>query len=121
MHLQRVEARDRDTLYPIMMEHIVPGSTIYSDDARVYATFNRNEFVHSTVNHTEMFVAPDGTGTNNIERMWGEVKAELKIIRGTNDVMITAHLDEFCFRKINHGEHIFDLMLRLISHQCSCN
>ena len=104
-------------LLPIITEHIAPGTTIYSDSYRPYDVLGQHGYVHSTVNHTETFVAPDGTCTNNIERIWGEIKAELKIMRGTNNVLINGHIDEFMFRKIHHGQDIFQLMLRLISEQ----
>ena len=49
------------------------------------------------------------------------MKAELKIMRGTKDVMINAHIGKFMFRKIYHGENIFNLLLTLIAEQYSVN
>ena len=118
--MERVEKRDRATLLPIILRHIAPGSTIMSDKWKPYEILNQEGYSHFTVNHSETFVAEDGTCTNNIERIWGELKAELKIMRGTNDALLAGHMDEFMFRKMHKGMDIFECMLTYIAQQYPC-
>jgi len=37
-------------------------------------------FIHQYINHSKQFVSPDfeDTHTNNIKRLWGDVKEDLK-------------------------------------------
>ena len=62
----KVEARDAVTLLNIIDKHVLPGTTIFSDE---WAAYNRiinldRRFNHRTVKHLVTFVAPDGTHTN---------------------------------------------------------
>ena len=120
--VRQVEARDRATLLPIILENIAPGTTIYSDKWRPYDVLNAlgQGYRRSAVNHTETFVAPDGTCTNNIERIWREIKADLKIMRGTSQQLLPGYLDEYMYRKQHVGQDIFLLMLEMIATQYPC-
>ena len=65
----KVESRDANTLLNIIYNHVLPGTTIFSD---CWAAYNRiidldRDYNHRTVNHSLTFVAPDGTHTNSIE------------------------------------------------------
>lgn len=72
----RVETRDTDTLIPLCIKYIKPGTTIYSDCWRAYSSLNEHGFVHKVVNHSENFVDPvTGVHTNNIERVWRDIKS----------------------------------------------
>ena len=118
--MERVERRDRVTLLPIILRHIAPGSIIMSDKWRPYDILNQEGYNHFTVNHSEAFAAEDGTCTNNIGRIWEEFKAELKIMRGTNDALLASHMDEFMFRKMHKGRDLFECMLTYIAQQYAC-
>ena len=118
--MERVEKMDQATLLPIILRHIAPGSTIMSDKWKSYEILNQDGYSHFTVNYSETFVAEDGTCTDNIEQIWGELKAKLKIVRGANNAVLVGHMDEFMFRKLQKGIIIFACMLTYIAHQYPC-
>ena len=112
-HLQIVDRRDRNTLFPIIQHHILPGSTIHSDEAAVYATLNQAGYIHHTVCHEDNFVNPDdGTHTNNIENLWANLKTKLRNGRGVREEHLPAHIDEFVWRWNHKGDDcLFDSFL----------
>ena len=82
--LSRVPNRKRETLLPITEQHILPGTTIYSDEFMPYHILNDCGFNHVRVNHLHNFVAPDTDAhANTIEGTWGQVKRKLKRMNGT--------------------------------------
>lgn len=50
-YIEMVPNRTRDTLFPIIQDHILPNSIIHSDEAPVYRTLNQNGYTHYTVCH----------------------------------------------------------------------
>jgi IS1 family transposase len=77
----KVESRNAITLLNIIYNHLLPETTIYSDE---WAAYNRivdldRNFRHQTVNHSLTFVAPDGTHTNSIESTWRAAKRQFKL------------------------------------------
>lgn len=68
--LQVTERRDADSLQRIIRRHTQEGSIIHSDGWRGYIGIADQGFEHRTVNHSEEFVAQDGTHTQRIEAQW---------------------------------------------------
>jgi len=63
-----VNKRDRDTLLPIIIQDIEPGSTVHSDKWRAYSTLKNYGFLHQTVDHSKNFIDPHtGAQTQTIE------------------------------------------------------
>ena len=93
-----VPDRTRATLQPLITGNVVPGSTIHSDEWPPYANLAALGFVHKTVNHSDTFVAADGTHTNTIEGFWGNAKQYFKRMRGVNRPSLNSHLDEVMYR-----------------------
>ena len=93
-----VDDRKAETLLPIIQEHVVPGTTIHSDEWAAYNRMHALGYHHRTVNHSQEFVAEDGTNTNTIEGLWGNLRCEQRIRRGTSKPLIQSRLDEFCMR-----------------------
>ena len=56
LFLQPVEKRDKETLLPIIIDRVHPGTTIITDCWRAYNDLAYNEFNHLTVNHSLHFV-----------------------------------------------------------------
>ena len=73
-----VPDRTANTLISINKEHILPGTTIYSDCWKAYSSLNTEGFSHLTVNHSVNFVDPEtGTHTNTIKSTWRALKKSL--------------------------------------------
>jgi len=56
-HIEIVPNRSADTLLPIIQRHVLPGTTIHSDEWAAYARIHsRLNLEHATVNHSLHFV-----------------------------------------------------------------
>lgn len=53
-----VDNRSRRVLLPIIRHHVLPGTTIMSDQWAAYNNVGAYNFVHQTVNHSRHFVDP---------------------------------------------------------------
>ena len=80
-YMEIVPRRDAATLLPIIQQHVLPGTTIWSDD---WAAYNRVAAIpgvagHGVVNHSLHFVDPvTGVNTDSgelLERSEDEVQA----------------------------------------------
>lgn len=72
-HFRLVERRDRDTLLPIIHEHVANGATIYHDDWASYDTLGDEGFNHGVVVHQYEFKSIEGVCTNTIEGNCGKI------------------------------------------------
>lgn len=73
-----IPVRDRtaDTLIPLIQQHVLPGTTIYTDCWKSYSKLCEVGYTHQVVNHSENFVDPcTGVHTQNIERLWKDIKS----------------------------------------------
>lgn len=68
-----VHRRDAETLLAIINEHILPGTTIMSDQWATYDQLQNLGFNHGRVNHRQNFVDPN-IHTQNVENLWGRFK-----------------------------------------------
>ena len=71
-----VPDRTMRTLIPIIHHHILPGTTIISDEWRAYSCLDLfSEYRHLTVNHSQQFRDPiSGANTNKIEGVWAHIR-----------------------------------------------
>ena len=106
-----VPNRTARTLLPIIRQHILPGTTIYSDCWRAYAGIPRIPVVpryeHMTVNHSRYFRDPvTGVCTNRVENFWGRAKKKLKKMSTVphSHRSLVSHMQEFLWRTRNGGE-----------------
>ena len=74
-------SRSRETLKPLILQNIAPGSVIYTDCWQGYSNIEEmdQDFQHFSVNHTNNFVNPEtGAHTNAIEGSWKDAKQRYK-------------------------------------------
>ena len=115
-HLQIVENRERNTLFPIILRHVALGTQIHSDEASVYFTLRQQGYIHKTVKHKDNYVNPiDGTHTNNIENFWYHLKTKFREMHGCNNLPL--RLDEYIYRWNCRKEDVFIKILIDISEQ----
>ena len=74
--MMRVERRNWQEILEALRTWCLPGTIFHTDMWRAYprAIHNLEDSQHFTVNHSEEFVAPDGTHTQGIENLWGGFK-----------------------------------------------
>ncbi|KAH7829728.1 putative Uncharacterized transposase-like protein [Monocercomonoides exilis] len=81
-----------ETLLPIILERIRPGTTIMSDEWNSYSTLNLHNYTHKTVCHKRHFVDPEsGACTNTIEGFWGTLRKSFPL-HGVRKSLIPDHL-----------------------------
>lgn len=92
--------RNSDTLRTIILEKIVPGTLIVSDEWRGYWGLEELGYIHCTVNHSQNFICPlTGANTQLIENTWGWMKRKIRN-RGLNkNGDLTLIFAEFLFKK----------------------
>lgn len=94
-----VERRDKPTLLALIKKWIHPGSTIHSDCWKSYDCLAEEGYLHHTVNHSENFINPvDGTHTNNIERVWRDIRFTIPRF-GVSKDHFPGYLAEFLFKR----------------------
>ena len=68
-----VDKRNSLTLTPIIRRHVLPGTTICSDEWRAYSKLA----VRTCNSHSKGFVSMNGVHTQNIERSWRDSAGQL--------------------------------------------
>ena len=101
-YMQIVPRRDSATLFPIVQNHIHPGTIIHTDQGSMYNRLSTVPGVaaHRTVNHSVEFVnSATGVHTQNIESLWSRAKKKLKTMKGCHADELSGYLDEFMWRE----------------------
>ena len=87
----------RKTLQKEILENVVWGSTLHTDEAQAYKSL-KDKYVHETVNHAIGYVRGE-VSTNSLENFWSLLKRNLN---GTYVAVEPFHLDRYlaeqCFR-----------------------
>ncbi len=88
-YMEIVNARNCDTLLPIIQKVVLQGTTIHSDQWKAYAKIEQTlGLSHATVNHSVNFVDPvTGAHTQAIESYWNKHKIRIKSMLGCNRVL----------------------------------
>ena len=110
--MQNVQQRDPATLLPIIQQHLLPGTTVHSDEYRRLARLP-NLGRHATVNHSLDFVSSSGIHTQNVESYWNRVKTKLKRMKGCHEQQLPSYLDEFMYRE-RYGTNDYDCWVSIL-------
>lgn len=107
-----VEDRSAATLLPLIQRHVLPGTTIITDQWAAYNGLPN----HLSVNHTLHFVDPNNPTihTNKIEGNWAHCKAKYRAMHGTSHNLFETYLQEYMFKK-QHKDNLFGNILYWIS------
>jgi len=118
-----VPNKSKETLLPILLEHVEEGAQVISDKYSSYITrFDRSHleevgFDHYFINHSLHFVDPVQTfiHTNNIERTWRSLKASISHVkRSLTDENIHSFLDTFHFQTFFSQESLYDVFIQIL-------
>ena len=82
-----------ETLQNAVLDHVQPGSTVYSDGEPAYQSLPGYGYVHEWVNHTTGEYVRDMVTTNGIESFWALLKRGYV---GTFHYMSWKHLHRYC-------------------------
>lgn len=87
------------TLEPIIFDHVLQGSTVYTDDHAGYGRINEYDaYNHETVKHTRGEYVRGDVHTNTIENFWSVLKRSLKgVYISVEPFHLFRYLDERMF------------------------
>ena len=104
---------DATVTIPFLKANIEPGSTIHTDESKIYTRVKR-DFDHAFVNHSKYEYVKAGVTTNTIEGFWAQLKTSL---RGTYHAVspkyLPLYLNEFVFRYNFRGVAVYPILLEL--------
>ena len=117
-YMQIVQNRTAATLLPLIQAHVLPGTTVYSDEWSAYRRVQSLPNVQSyqTVNHSLHFVDPTtGVHTQNVESYWAQVKLRFKRMKGVDARQLPSYLDEFMWRE-RYGTTAQQALDKILEH-----
>ena len=96
------ENTKRAHLFGHAKEHILPASSVYTDEYRSYNGLADLGYSHSRVNHSQGVYVSGDVHTNTIEGFWSTVKRGIGgNYHAVSTKFLQYYLDEFCFRYNN--------------------
>ena len=109
-----VPNRSMWVLIPIIAHHVLPGSTIISDEWRGYSCLDYfADYQHETVNHSEEFKNHEtGANTNKIEGVWSHLRRFFPVT-GVREAAIEDYLASFIVR--HQGIMTYETFVRELS------
>ncbi|HSX33130.1 MAG TPA: IS1595 family transposase [Candidatus Saccharimonadales bacterium] len=94
---------DATVTLPFLRSNILPGSTLHTDDSRIYSRVKR-DFTHEFVNHSKLEYVKSGVHTNTIEGFWGQLKRSLDgTYHCVSPKYLQYYVNEFVYR-YNHRD-----------------
>lgn len=109
---------DAVTLLPHVKKHVIPTSTVYTDEMGAYKYLGDNGYNHKKINHMENVYVSGDVHTNTIEGFWSLVKRGISgVYHAVSSKHLQGYLNEYAWR-YNHrnGGHVMfeTLLLRIV-------
>lgn len=105
---------DGITLLPHVRKHVIPASTVYTDDMGAYKYLSDNGYNHQKINHMEKVYVSGDIHTNTIEGFWSLVKRGISgVYHAVSAKHLQGYLNEYAWR-YNHrngGRAMFETLL----------
>jgi transposase len=89
------------TLLGLVKEHVLPKSTVFTDDFPSYDLLDRhiNEYNHRRINHSEKIYVMGDVHTNTIEGFWSLIKTGIRgVYHSVGRHYLQTYLNEYSFR-----------------------
>jgi transposase-like protein len=101
-----------DTVYPIIREHVMPESVVFTDDYCIYDTLTtETSYTHRRIKHSEKVYVMGDVHTQTIEGFWSLVKRGITgVYHNVGKQYLQTYLDEYSFRynRRDRGNLIFN-------------
>jgi len=113
--VKEVETR---TLINMIRDNVKIGSTIMSDEARIYPKIKKYGYGHKTINHSKGEYVRDDVYANSLEGFWSQLK---RSINGTYHSVSVKHLQSYvdeCSYHYNHRFSYNPVFQLLLSRLC---
>ena len=108
----------KKTLHGIAKEHVLPKSTIFTDEYYSYNGLEDEGYTHRRINHSAGVYVMGDIHTNTIEGFWSLVKRGLGgVYHQVSKKYLQSYLDEYSFRynRRDQGNLIFTSLLKRVS------
>jgi transposase-like protein len=90
------------TLMPIVKQHVLPRSMVYTDEWHSYKTMTEGGYKHQRIAHKQKIYVMGTVHTNTIEGFFGLVKTGIRgVYHSVSKKWLQTYLDEYAFR-YNH-------------------
>jgi transposase-like protein len=100
--------RTKEAMHGLILTHVLPGTTVNTDEFGGYKDIDRAGYRHVKVNHgAGQYATRDGAGVNAIEGFWAQLK---RGITGTHIHVSEKHLPKYL------GEFEYRLNMRQVPH-----
>lgn len=98
---------DATVTLPFLRASIKQGSTLHTDDSRIYSRVKR-DFTHEFVNHSKLEYVKAGVHTNTIEGFWGQLKRSLDgTYHCVSPKYLQLYVNEFVYRYNHRNQPAF--------------
>ena len=88
-----VSSRTKRAMQDVIVQHVLPGATVSTDEFGGYKDIAQSGYRHLTVNHKAgEYATPCGKGVNEIEGFWAQLK---RSINGTHIHVSRQHLSKY--------------------------
>jgi transposase len=126
-----VKDTSRDSIYPLVSKHVVPGSVIYTDEYPVYdgiPMFQKHgnswypTYQHRTVRHSDGECVRGDAHTNSVEGFWMLIKTGIRgVYHSVSTKYLQSYLDEYSFRynRRHEGNQQFNAILERVCERAS--
>lgn len=92
------DGANASTALPFLKASIELGSTVHTDDSRIYSRVKR-DFEHEFVNHSAKEYVRGNVHTNTIEGFWGQMKRSISgTYHAVSPKYLQSYVNEFVFR-----------------------
>ncbi|TAK08507.1 MAG: IS1595 family transposase [Rhizorhabdus sp.] len=103
-----VKGRHKAAMHGLINSHVLPGTTVHTDEFGGYKDLGLNGYRHVTVNHKAgQYATKSGAGVNSIEGFWAQLK---RGINGTHIHVSGKHLSKYL------GEFEYRWNMRHVPH-----
>jgi len=103
------------TLLPIVKEHILPESLVYTDELASYNKLRRHGYDHKRVHHASKIWVLGDAHTNTIEGFWSVLKRGINgVYHAVSEKYLQSYINEYAFR-YNHRKDEQPMFLTILS------
>ena len=103
------------TVYPLIKEHVLPQSMIYTDEFPMYNKLRKQGYHHKRVHHASKVWVMGDAHTNTIEGFWSVLKRGISgVYHSVSERYLQSYIDEYAFR-YNHRKDEQPMFLTILS------
>ncbi len=95
----------RNVVFPIISNNVKKGTTVYTDEYKLYHTLGTLGYNHDTVQHQKEEFVKGGVHTNTIEGFWSYLKNGIRgAYKHTSKKYLQLYVNEYAFRWNNRKD-----------------